>query len=132
MSEIEKLYENANIKKEKIFWCGEYDCLPKEHPQGYQINCFRNCGLCSYTEYKYVYPPFTAEKQIELIKWLVNTIGEEISISGHRKGDLYWMSTNVDNKEQASTFEETLAKLINAIWQDLTEEECKQIKDILE
>jgi hypothetical protein len=29
-------------------------------------------------------------------------------------------------------FTETFAKLINAYWQDLTEEECKQIKNILE
>ena len=118
MSEITKLYENAGVLKECLSPC--------------YINKFwRRTHDCPNCDNRKNYPQFTAEKQIELIKWLVCT-GEEISISGHRKGNLYWMSTDVDNKEQASTFEETLAKLINTLWQDLTEEEQQQVKGILE
>ena len=118
MSEIEKMYENVGVLKECLSPCYINKTWRKTH----------DCPNCDNRE---EYPPFTTEKQIELIKWLVCT-GEEISISGHRKGNLYWMSTNVDNKEQASTFEGTLAGLINTLWQDLTEEEKQQVKGILE
>ena len=118
MSEIEKMYENAEVLKECLSPC----YINKTWRKAY------DCPNCNNREN---YPPFTAEKQIELIKWLVCT-GEEIRISGHRKGNLYWMSTDVDNKEQESTFEETLAKIINNLWQYLTVEERKQIKEILE
>lgn len=86
MSEIEKMYENAGIEPEYIE--GE--------------------NLMEYSYGTLKYPPFTAEKQIELIKWLVCTGEEE------------------------STFEETLSKQVNDLWQDLTEEEKQQVKGILE
>lgn len=100
--DIIKLYENAGIKKIEL-----------DYPDNFEP----------------FYPEFNAEKQIELIKWVCTN--KEIRISGHRKGNLYWMSTNVDNKEQESTFEEALAKLVNNIWQDLTEEEKETVKEIL-
>ena len=99
MGEVDKLYENVGIKKEVIPCPAKY----------YGYNCTRNnwddedcsCDIEGY-------PPFTAEKQIELIKWLVCTGEEE------------------------NTFEETLSKQVNDLWQDLTEEEKQQVKGILE
>ena len=52
MSEITKLYENAGIK-----------CL---HPSGFCKHIGATCEVCE----RHKYPPFTPEKQIELIKWL--------------------------------------------------------------
>ena len=56
MSEITKLYENAGVKK--LLYCDI--CKAQEHA----------LGLCAETKCEPFYPPFTAEKQIELIKWL--------------------------------------------------------------
>lgn len=56
MNEIKKLYGNAGIEKDK----------------GNCITCFLEIQTCvrSYDECPYHYPPFTVEKQLELIKWL--------------------------------------------------------------
>lgn len=43
-----------------------------------------------------------------------------------------WMSYSVFKAGFAHSFEESLAELINNLWQDLTEEERNQIKEILE
>ena len=58
MNEIEKLYDNANIKKKRM--C-EWTCRGNEF-------CSTNCE--HYESSKEFYP-FTAEKQLELIKWLM-------------------------------------------------------------
>lgn len=92
MNEIEKLYENAGIKKE---YCSTYEANK-------QCEGIVDCSECASAEY----PPFTAEKQIELIKWLEQYI-------------------------MCSPFDEGLAKFINAIWQDLTEEEKEALRGIL-
>lgn len=64
MSEIEKLYENANVEK-------KYDCSDCEYLSEYI------CPKCSDKQLKY--PEFTAEKQLELIKWLAENKIIEIS-----------------------------------------------------
>ena len=81
MSEITKLYENAGIEVPAV-----------------RLKIFKDDNGKIYTQ-----PPFTAEKQLELIKWL-----------------------------GAEDFENALAGLINSLWQDLTEEEKQQVKGILE
>ena len=62
------------------------------------------------------YPNFTAEKQIELIKWYLNNY----------RGEIF------DTIETTEWFEEQLCAYINNEWENLTLEERKQIKDILE
>ena len=106
MSEIEKMYENAGIKPSPT--CNNCNMLDEYWSNGTYCSTCKDdknndeCGIANY-----IYPPFTAEKQIELIKWLVCTGEEE------------------------STFEETLSKQVNDLWQDLTEEEKQQVKGIL-
>ena len=113
MNEVEKMYENARVEPEIIFIDG--DISKKEIV-------------------------FTAEKQIELIKLLAkndniyiiyypfdNTYNIRYCVSGFYDG-----SVMGDREVTSVNFEETLAKLINNLWQDLTEEERKQIKEILE
>ena len=100
MSEIEKMYKTCNIKK--------YRLLDRDH------------------KLKWVYPPFTAEKQIELIKWLAKG---EVKINNE---DGEYEFSIFDTVTDFSSFEESLADLINRMWQSLAEEEKQQIKEILE
>lgn len=118
MSEIEKVYENVGFIKKQ---CKDYSCIV--------CNKNKDCDK---------YPPFTSEKQIGLIKWLVK----------HRFNFMVYELTEKDftfeilNKRLKQTsqfvslsennFEEGLAKVLNCFWQDLTEEEKQQIKEILE
>ena len=92
-----------------------------------------------------VYPPFTAEKQIELIKWLARkdygNYAESLLISirdGYNYlsvgittdfgSECFYEDFTFDNKQ----FDEAIAGLINKLWNKLTDEERKQIKNILE
>lgn len=105
MSEIEQMYEKVGVKKG---W--------NSTPYG---------GIEEY------YPQFTAEKQIELIKWLIDTdyfITEFYRLIYTRE---YYIKTNYKHF-QSSSFEESLAGLINSLWQSLTPEEKQQVKGILE
>ena len=148
MNEVDKLYENANIKPEY-----RYDCNLADTIKPVEVFPLRSCSkgeikdFCiNKQDYRYckvykvnkIYPPFTAEKQIELIKWLgeldylglmrttMETKDWIFNSEYNMSGDIYKHSS------RAKTFEETLAKLINSLWQDLTEEEKQQIKEILE
>ena len=96
MSEVTKLYENAGIEPKKCSECdNNMDC-------GFGKDC---------------YPPFTAEKLINLVMFLIN------------KGDFDIKKGSVDITFES--FTSCIAGLINNIWQDLTEEEHRQIKEIL-
>lgn len=105
MNEVEKMYENANIKKKKT------------HFQGFE-------------DWFWEYPPFTAEKQLSLIKWIAE-YKEECRITYEKE---YKWCTQIDWQSSFcyDNFPASLANLINSLWQDLTEEERKQIKNILE
>lgn len=115
MSEVEKMYRNAGIKP-----------IVRDNA----------IGRGYYIEHQRVeeYPPFTAEKQLELIKWLANY---ERFCCWKFKPTNEWVINDdtymVDGCDIAnSDFEECLASWVNYIWQDLTDAERKQIKNILE
>lgn len=111
MSEIEKLYENAGFKTEIV------PC--------YSLNC-------EYFEVDKGYPPFTAEKQLELIKWLIEEV-DYLTLWHFIGNKEYPYDFDLGHRNAtAQSFEECLAKLINVYWQDLTPEEQQQIKEILE
>lgn len=109
MSEIEKMYENANIKAKE--YCDRdsdacMSCCPEwENRQ----DCWK---------YKSVIPPFTAEKLIKLEMFLIN------------KGDFDIKKGSVDITFES--FTSCIAGLINTLWQSLTSEEKQQVKGILE
>lgn len=113
MSEITKLYENAGVEKEVIPCPAKY----------YGYDCTRNnwddedcsCDIEGY-------PQFTAEKQLEILCFIVNN---KHSVTFHDqvfRGD----------KLTLEKIQENLAWAINRIWQDLTSEEKQQVKGILE
>ena len=108
MNEIEKMMQNAGIKRTKG------DCL----------FCPLDVHTCerSYKKCPYYYPPFTAEKQLKILCFIVNN---KHSVTFHDQifgGD----------KLTLEKIQENLAWAINRIWQDLTEKEKQQIKEILE
>lgn len=113
MSEIEKMMQNAGIRKGRMSDedCAE-DCLDYE------------CKNCRYSNY----PPFTAEKQLEIVKFMLHK-----GIYYDTDGDTYWFHIS-DEIENATyrPFEEAIAEFINVFWQLLIEKERKQIKEILE
>lgn len=109
MSEIEKMYENAGIEVPIV-----------------RLKIFKDDNGKIYTQ-----PPFTAEKQIELIKWAARR-EPKVEI-GYSSVCGYWVENPTDTRYYfGDQFDNTLASLINNLWQDLTEEERKQIKEILE
>ena len=105
MSEIEKMYENAGVLKECLSPCYINKTWRKTH----------DCPNCDNREN---YPPFTAEKLINLEMFLIN------------KGDFDIKKGSVDITFES--FTSCIAGLINNLWQDLTEEEKQQVKEILE
>ena len=130
MSEITKLYENAGIKPKYSGWLdmGDLDtqmtyiqCDTKEE--------WDECVFISRSSYssddedydkpKMEYPPFTAEKQIQLILFILNTFkqGFNCRVEG--------------GKISLDTLARGIAQEVINCWQDLTEEERKQIKEIL-
>ena len=131
MSEIEKLYENTGIPK-----YGKRQCKDSEYLEC-QNYCF--CSIDNKCD-KFIidYPPFTAEKQLKLIKWLaINK--EDFGIHYRDYDEEYcWVCGcefevevyRIFNEDE--TFEESLAGLMNRLWECLSEEEKQQIKEILE
>lgn len=106
MNEVTKLYENAGIEPYK------FDGVYYHHIE---------------------YPPFTAEKQLELIKWLCKNTYRNYLLIRYNFTNYYWqIECNMTDSNKLDNFAETIASIINNLWQDLTEEERKQIKEILE
>jgi hypothetical protein len=125
MSEVEKLYKNAHIEKVINHEC-TYD---------YGITCPNDndtCDNCGYYKEKEPdYQPFTAEKQLELIKWLAVKGDFDSSIDIAKNTYDYWTIYFQGARWTAEGFEESLAGLINNLWQDCTESEQEQIRSIL-
>ena len=112
MSEIEKMYRNAGVEKEF------------EKPAECTKNPYITCDGCMLYDDKKGkcnnrkdYPLFTAEKQIEITRKLWEF-----------RPNIY---PNFDLLVNHS-YGEMIATFVNNLWQDLTEEEKQQIKEILE
>lgn len=113
MTEIEKMYKLAKVKAINI---AEYGST--YIPNSVKID-------------DEPYPPFTAEKQIELIKLLTQQC--DLTISHFTKWE--WEFVHYDGQEplqiKGKDFTETFAKLVNAYWQSLTDQEKEEIRRIL-
>jgi len=120
MNEVEKMYENADVNKDCNLYKHFTEC-PMKHTQ---------CEDCE----NFVYPPFTAEKQLELIKWLST---KELKIRTNKQSYAIYIGILGNDNTcffgcEGLYFEQTLAEVINNLWQDLTDAERTQIKEILE
>lgn len=129
MSEVEKIYENAGVK----FIIGVH-CRAKIGDE-----CKSRCPDCDYNTKPKEYPPFTADKQLELIKWLSKRCFYiEISEMMNKSYGIalkYQPADEYKNEQSEccvnKNFTEALAESINYIWQDLTEQERIEIAEIL-
>jgi hypothetical protein len=127
MSEIEKLYKN----------CCFVETIKHHH----------------FSEHRVKNIPFTAEKQIAILIFILNKFGDigfqkMYSIIGndestrkdfikclcdceHETLDSRPVDFYYQNGASGDNFEESLAGLINNLWQDLTEEEKEVVRGIL-
>lgn len=113
MSEIEKMYENAGFVQKR---CKDYSCI-----------------VCDKNKDCNKYPPFTAEKQIKLIKFLLkNYDGVDINKKINRFNFLVDNGTFIGCHHNDKSFEESLAGVINKLWVNMPEEEKQQVRGILE
>ena len=132
MSEITKLYENAEVEREfAYFEChrGRSSiCCPIEEYEK-DDGCM-GCINSSAMKEVYEYPPFTAEKQLKLIKWIAEK-KEECRITYDKEYE-WCTQTDWQSSFCYDNFSASLANLINTIWKDLTSEEKQQVKGILE
>lgn len=142
MSEIAKLYENVGINPthydacalEDKYWNNEELTNQYGTFDGYlSFECpYHGEGCYSTCEYAYdkdVYPQFTTEKQLSIVKFL---LGKSVyyDTDGDRE---YWfhISNEIENSKYRE-FDEAIAECINKMWEDLRDYEKVQIKEILE
>jgi len=120
MNEVEKLYENAGIKKQIPSLCSNYegDCI------GCNSYIKDAMPYCKNAEY----PPFTAKKQLEIVKFLLSK-----SVYYDTYGDReYWfhLSDEIENSKYME-FDDALAECVNKMWNDLRDYEKVRLADIL-
>lgn len=121
MSEIEKLYELAGANKILPPICSDNEKFCANCPEHIK-DAMPYCKSASY-------PPFTAEKQLELIKWLIKKykiirIQHNLNLYYIHIRDIYTGKVHIE-------LDEAIAGLINNLWQDLTETEQEEIREIL-
>lgn len=104
MTEIEKMFKNAGIKP----LCQIPD---------------KFCGVQD------IYEDFTAEKQLELIKWIAK-YKEECKVI-YEKEYKWCTQTDWQGSFSFDNFPASLANLINLLWQSLTDQEKEEIRNIL-
>ena len=147
---VEKMYENAEVEADydyftffddKVHKIGRTIHLCKEELKHWLENYQKDYVAIKVIRVDKVYPPFTAEKQLELIKWLMRkkqTIQIELRL--HENDYCISHITECEHNDaveyvetgRKNTFDEALADLINELWQSLTDAEKVQIKNILE
>lgn len=89
---------------------------------------YENAGVEPIYPYTKCYPDFTAEKQLELIKFLFN---HNVYYDVDTKGNYWFHITDDCYTYYYNKFEIALANIINEMWQPLTEAEKEQIREIL-
>lgn len=118
MSEITKLYENAGVLKECLSPCYINKTWRKTH----------DCPNCDNREN---YPPFTAEKQLGLTKFLLER-GLECNTCKTGKDVKYALYIGYERSSgDFKEFTEALAGIINDLWQDLSKGEKEDLRGIL-
>ena len=144
MNEVEKLYENAGLSNMWVenYHDGYYEHIIRYNSYKEMINSMMKANDWTLTEAREVAkrecrkecPPFTPEKQLELLKICFDKYErlekvrglKEICIIYHHFG-----SNGYKEFVNCETWEETIAGLINNLWKDLTEDERSEIYGIL-
>lgn len=125
MTEIDKMYENANAYK--ILCNCEFKNL-------YDYRIEYGSDVCDYTESKIkepckvcekakqkikYYPDFTKDKQLKIIEWFIS--------------NRCWLNLKTLDKtlDFSLDFDEKLAKLVNRLWESFDDQEKEEIRGIL-
>ncbi len=117
---IEEMYKVYGVKPLKQYtscaWNSAENC-----PYSKDGNCIENCTqlFIVYEEY----PPFTAEKQLKLIKLILST-GEELEIAKMDTCYRFWLNYTTI---QAEDFPKALAGLVVALKNKLDHTKVKEI-----
>ena len=132
MKEIEKLYSLAGVEPQKQ--CYYWDCPYSTGEVMLDLQKEKDCANCKNPD-KAVYPSFTAEKQLELLKICFDKYERLEKVRGLKERCIiyyHFESNGYTEFVNCETWEETIAGLINNLWQDLTEAEQNEIRGILE
>lgn len=142
MNEVEKMMQNAGVEPDydyftlfddKVHKIGRTMHLCKKELKHRLENYQKDYVAIKVIRVDKEYPPFTAEKQLSLIKWLCqNTYRNYIHIRYERDINNWKIECNMIGIREFGNFDECFAGLINNLWQDLTDAERTQIKEILE
>lgn len=125
MTEIEKMFENANAYK-MLCNC-EYKNLFDYRIDFGQDVCShvedktrKGCEGCELAEQnvKY-YPPFTTDKQLKILEWFIS--------------NRWWLNLKLLDKgfDFSLNLDEKLAKLVNRLWESFDDQEKEEIRGIL-
>ena len=118
--QIKEMYKAYGVKPLKQYtscaWNSAENC-----PYSKDGNCIENCTqlFIVYEEY----PPFTAEKQLKLIKLILST-GEELEIAKMDTCYRFWLNYTTI---QAEDFPKALAGLVVALKNKLDHAKVKEI-----
>lgn len=120
MNEVEKMYENAGIEHEGLEWI----CQNPDHCTYQNLSIIpENCSGCEYFEKERIYPPFTAEKQLKILCFIIN----------NKYRTLFHNKVFTGGTLTLEKLQKDLVWAIDRIWQEgITEEEKQQVKEILE
>lgn len=141
MDNIQKLYEVAGISN---IWIEKYYGVYYEHERCYNsykemINNMMKANDWTLLKAQEVaerkcrkeYPPFTAGKQLELIKWLARR-ESKVEI-GYSSVYGYCVENPTDTCYYfGDQFDNALAGLILQLWDELSSEQREEVKEILE
>lgn len=111
MNEIEELYKKAGVEKVRV----NEQIIPSS-------------GEC--IGYDLVYPSFTPEKQIELLKVIMH--GTWIEMAQHFDTKFFMGEIDFRKHFEAETFEEVLAGITRLLWEEFSPRQKEEIKEILE
>lgn len=116
---IQKLYEIAGVEKD----CTRFKSI---------LQCTQTLTECNEC-INHTFPPFTAEKQLELIKWLcLNTYRNYIHFRFKQDTNTWIMEYNIWRTLEYESFENALTSVVLSLWLDLTDDQKQEIKRILE
>lgn len=120
MNEIEKMYKNAKV--ETLPSCCDVYCGTPT----------KKCKGCS--DYREVYPLFTAEKQLEITKFIGLHYGFQMlknEAFDYIIATKIFVKYELEYKGYGYGYDEAIANLVNNLWHFLTAEEKQQIREIL-
>lgn len=141
---IQKLYEIAGVKKKYCGWLdmGDLD-TQYEYVMCDTLEEYKETAEFSRTSYssdddnymtpEIKYPPFTAEKQLELIKWVTKKTYRNYFKLLYSFGQKSWyMESDCISTPNMKNFENTLAGLVCKLWENLSDDQKQEIKEILQ